>query len=134
MPLPSYALTVELQRPFSAAVADLRKALEAEGLQILHTLDLQQGLMPEAPEQQLLGLWAPPLGQAMHAEPQLGALLPLGAYLVAVAPGHTHVALQDPMLLAAQTRNGEVRQACKQLYTSLRHVVDRLMLGPPITF
>ena len=63
-----------------------------------------------------------------------GALLPLGAYVVAVAPGHTHVALQDPMLLAAQTRNSEVRKACKTLYISLRRVVDRLMLGPPITF
>ena len=134
MLLPSYALTVELQRPFAAALADLRQALEAEGLQILHALDLQAGPMPEAPPQQLLGLWAAPLGEAMHAEPQLGALLPLGAYVVAVAPGHTHVALQDPMLLAAQTRNSEVRKACKTLYISLRRVVDRLMLGPPITF
>ena len=134
MPLPSYALTVELQRPLSAALADVRQALEAEGLQILQAVDLQEGLMPQAPAQQLLALWAPPLADAMQAEPQLGALLPLGAYVVAVAPNHTHVALQDPMLLAAQTRNREVHKACKTLYVSLRRVVDRLMLGPPITF
>ena len=56
MPLPSYALTVELQRPLSAALADVRQALEAEGLQILHAVDLQEGLMPLAPPQQLLAL------------------------------------------------------------------------------
>ena len=38
--LPAYALTVELHRPFHAALRDVRSALEAEELQLWQEQDL----------------------------------------------------------------------------------------------
>lgn len=135
MSLPSYALTVQIPRPFAAAVQDLRAALEGEGLAIVWETDLQHALQLPGPAQQLLGVWPVALASAMvQAEPQIASLLPLGVLAVEVGPQHTHVAMQDPLLIAAQTSQPEVRKACKAVYTQVRRVVDRLMLGPPITF
>lgn len=137
MPFPAYALTVELHLPLTASLQELRNALAAEGMELICEWTVPDDRLnaapgPANPPQMLLGIGAPALAHALlSVEPDIGALLPCSGYARETAPGHTRLALQDPMIIAAQTRNTAVRTACKTAQTSLRRVVDRLMLGPP---
>ena len=75
--LPAYALTVELHRPFHAALRDVRSALEAEELQLWQEQDLT-ALLGHGQPQVVLGFCAPRvLELALQLDPELCALLPL---------------------------------------------------------
>lgn len=126
--LPPYALTVAVQRPMYAALHEVRAALEAEGFTLLAEVQpAAEGLY-----HQILFTHAQ-LQQAMLVEePNIGALLPWCAAAMKLAPQHIHLALQDPMVLAAHTKNKPIQQLCQQAQFALRRVVDRLMLGAPI--
>ncbi len=130
MALPAYSLTVEIRRPLTAALEKLRTALAAEGFVVLAELEPPA----EGPYRQIL--YTDPVLQEdmLRAEPDIGAMLPWCACALEIAPGQVHVGLQDPMVIAAYTRNRDIHAACKQAYVSVRRVVDRLMLGDPISF
>ena len=129
--LPAYALTVELHRPFHAALRDVRSALEAEELQLWQEQDLT-ALLGHGQPQVVLGFCAPRvLELALQLDPELCALLPLQGSVREIAPGQVRVALQDPMGSVALCRSTEWQGLCKFRYGRLRRVVDRLMLGPP---
>jgi uncharacterized protein (DUF302 family) len=132
----SYAFTTELRLPMAPAVEALRAALAAEQMRILSVVDVQAMLKarPGADRhpQKLLGICSPTMVQALlEAEADIGALLPCGCGVSEPSPGRTRIALQDPRIIAAASRNLDVRAACELASATLRRVVDRLSAGSP---
>ncbi|MEE1653322.1 MULTISPECIES: DUF302 domain-containing protein [Brachymonas] len=128
---PAFALTVEVHRPFHAALGDVRKALEAEDLQIWQEQDLSDAAARR--NQVLLSVCAPRvLEQVRQIDPDLCVLLPLRASVRELAPGQVRVALQDPLTGAAAGEDWQ--RLCQLHYGLLRRVVDRLLIGPPDVF
>lgn len=77
----SYALTATLDRPFGAAVDQVRTALAEQGFGVLTEIDLQATLRAklgvEVPQHVILGACNPPLAHAaLQSEPSIGLLLP----------------------------------------------------------
>ena len=128
MARPAYCFTVAIQRPLHAALVDVRAALQAEGFQVVAEC--------EAPAEgrchQVLFTHVGLQARIINAEPNTASMLPWTAAVLELAPQHTHVALQDPMLLTGYTRNAQVKTACEQAALLLRRVSDRLMLGRPV--
>lgn len=126
-----YAFVIELEQPLGPAVEALRAALAAEQMGIVSEFDVQATLKAklgvDGPPHKLLGLCSPKVAQALlAAEPEIGALLPCGCSVAERSPGHTHIALQDPRMIAAASGAAEVRAACELARAALRRVTDRL--------
>jgi len=131
---PSYCLTVDVAQPFDQAVQTLRDTLAAEGMGVVSEVDVQATLKNkmnlDVASQKMLGICNPKLAHAMlEAEPEIGAMLPCSGFAREIEPGRTQVVLQDPMVVAQQTANADVRRACEQAHLTFRRVVDRLMLA-----
>lgn len=133
----AYALTIELPLPLPAAIETLRTALAAEQMGIVSEVDVQATLKAklglDSHPQKLLGICSPKVAHAiLDAEPDMGAMLPCGCGVVEAPPGATRIALQDPAVIAAATRNQDVRAACALASAALQRVVARLANGTAI--
>lgn len=131
---PPYALTIDLAQPMSAAIETLRAALAAEQMGIVSEVDVQATLKAklglDSHPQKLLGVCSPKVAHAiLSAEPDMGAMLPCGCGVAEAQPGVTRIALQDPAVIAAATRNQAVRAACELATAALQRVVTRLANG-----
>lgn len=131
---PSYAFTVEIDQPMAAATDTLRAALGTEKMGIVSEVDVQATLRNklgiDSHPQKLLGICSPGIAHAlMTAEPDIGALLPCSAAVTEAVAGRTRIALQDPLVIAAQSQNAQVHEACAQASAALRRVVEGLRTG-----
>lgn len=126
-----YAFTVELNQSIAPAIETLRTALTAEKMGIVSEVDVQATLKNklgiDSHPQRLLGICSPGIAhQLMTAEPDIGALLPCSAAISESTPGRSRIAVQDPMVIAAQSDNAQVRSACEQAAAALQRVVAGL--------
>jgi len=97
-----YGLRVEAPLAYEQAVERATEALKAEGFGVLTTIDvkhtLKQKLDREFRKYVILGACNPPLAdRALHAELEIGLLLPCNVIVYETAPGQSVVAAMAPI-------------------------------------
>ena len=97
-----YGLRVEIPLAYEQAVERTTEALKAEGFGVLTTIDvkhtLKQKLDREFRKYVILGACNPPLAdRALHAELEIGLLLPCNVIVYETAPGQSVVAAMAPI-------------------------------------
>ena len=99
----SYGFSVTLPVPFDTAVADTTTALKAEGFGVLTTIDVQQTLKTKLDRDfrkyVILGACNPALAdRALHAELEIGLLLPCNVIVYETAGARSVVAAMAPLV------------------------------------
>lgn len=97
-----YGLNVTMDEPFDVAVARTTDALKAQGFGVLTTIDVQQTLKAKLGRDfrkyLILGACNPPLAdRALHAELEVGLLLPCNVIVYETGPTTTVVAAMAPL-------------------------------------
>lgn len=99
----SYGLSVTLPLPFDAAVTAATDALKVEGFGVLTTIDVQQTLKTKLDRDfrkyVILGACNPALAdRALHAELEIGLLLPCNVIVYEAAASQSVVAAMAPLV------------------------------------
>lgn len=131
----SYGTTVQLTRPFEAAVEATRAALAAEGFGILMEADLkatfQKKLGAEHAPYVILGACSPrDAFEALKLEPDLGLLLPCNVIVRDAGNGVSHVAALDPVVLLGLTGNTALAPAAAAIEERLARALAALAALP----
>ena len=97
-----YGLNVTVDQPFDVAVARTTDALKGQGFGVLTTIDVQQTLKAKLDRDfrkyLILGACNPPLAdRALHAELEVGLLLPCNVIVYETGPSTTVVAAMAPL-------------------------------------
>jgi uncharacterized protein (DUF302 family) len=97
-----YGLKVSLPIPYDDAVARTTDALKAQGFGVLTTIDVQQTLKAKLDREfrkyVILGACNPPLAdRALHAELEIGLLLPCNVIVYESGPAESVVAAMAPL-------------------------------------
>ena len=97
-----YGLKVSLPIPYDDAVARATDALKAQGFGVLTTIDVQQTLKAKLDREfrkyVILGACNPPLAdRALHAELEIGLLLPCNVIVYESGPRESVVAAMAPL-------------------------------------
>lgn len=97
-----YGLRVEVPVAYDLAVEQTTAALKAQGFGVLTTIDVQatlkQKLDRDFRKYVILGACNPPLAdRALHAELEVGLLLPCNVVVYETAPGKSVVAAMAPL-------------------------------------
>ena len=97
-----YGLKVSLQVPFEEAVGRATDALKAQGFGVLTTIDVKQTLKAKLDREfrkyVILGACNPPLAdRALHAELEVGLLLPCNVIVYETSPASSVVAAMAPL-------------------------------------
>ena len=97
-----YGLKVSLNVPYDEAVTRATEALKAEGFGVLTTIDVQQTLKAKLGRDfrkyVILGACNPPLAdRALHAELEVGLLLPCNVIVYETGPSASVVAAMAPL-------------------------------------
>jgi uncharacterized protein (DUF302 family) len=97
-----YGLRVEVPLTYEQAVERATEALKTEGFGVLTTIDvkhtLKQKLDREFRKYVILGACNPPLAdRALHAELEIGLLLPCNVIVYETEPGRSVVAAMAPI-------------------------------------
>jgi uncharacterized protein (DUF302 family) len=108
-----YGLSVTVPGEFDAAVVRATEALKTEGFGVLTTIDVQQTLKAKLDRDfrkyTILGACNPVLAdRALHAELEIGLLLPCNVIVYEQGPGKCAVSAMAP--LAALNLAGENRE------------------------
>jgi uncharacterized protein (DUF302 family) len=98
----AYGLKVSLNLPYEAAVERATAALKAQGFGVLTTIDVKQTLKVKLDRDfrkyVILGACNPPLAdRALHAELEVGLLLPCNVIVYENAPDTSVVAAMAPL-------------------------------------
>lgn len=132
----SLGFTVTLDLPFDVAMVRAREALKAEGFGVLTEIDvaatfkakLERDFRPYV----ILGACSPALAwRALHANVEVGLLLPCNVTVEAVEPGTSIVRIVDPMQMLAAAdpgANAEVRSVAEEARAKLARVADALAI------
>ena len=97
----SYGIKVTVPLPYSAAVRRTTEALKEQGFGVLTTIDVKQTLKEKLNrsfrEYVILGACNPPLAdRALHAELEVGLLLPCNVVVYEAGPSSSVVAAMAP--------------------------------------
>ena len=97
-----YGLRVEIPVNYDQAIERATEALKAQGFGVLTTIDVKQTLKQKLGRDfrkyVILGACNPPLAdRALHAELEVGLLLPCNVIVYELAPGTTAVAAMAPL-------------------------------------
>jgi len=97
-----YGLRVALSVPYADAVTHATAALKAEGFGVLTSIDVQQTLKAKLGRDfrryVILGACNPPLAdRALHAELEIGLLLPCNVIVYETGPASSVVAAMAPL-------------------------------------
>ena len=97
-----YGLKVSVPLPYDEAVEKATAALQAQGFGVLTTIDVQQTLKTKLNRDfrkyVILGACNPPLAdRALHAELEVGLLLPCNVVVYETGPGESIVAAMAPL-------------------------------------
>jgi uncharacterized protein (DUF302 family) len=130
----SLGFEVSLGMPFDAAVAATRDALKTEGFGILTEIDLRgafrEKLGKDFRPYLILGACNPPLAYAaIHADPNVGLLLPCNVVVESQPEGKVMVRLTDPQALLAAAPAGlspALRGVADDAHARMRRVADDL--------
>jgi uncharacterized protein (DUF302 family) len=131
-----YGLRVDLSVPYSVAVARATDALKQEGFGVLTTIDVRQTLKQKLDRDfrpyVILGACNPTLAdRALHAELEIGLLLPCNVVVYEREPGTSSVAAMAPLPAMGLVGNPDVAAVAKEADARLRAALARLERGVP---
>jgi uncharacterized protein (DUF302 family) len=127
-----YGLRVEVPLPYERAVERTTAALRDQGFGVLTTIDVQQTLKQKLNRDfrkyVILGACNPPLAdRALHAELEIGLLLPCNVAVYEASPGRSIVAAMAPIAaLGIVGPNAELAAVAREADTRLRSVLAAL--------
>jgi uncharacterized protein (DUF302 family) len=127
-----YGLRVTLPLSYEQAVDRTTQALKAEGFGVLTTIDvketLKQKLDREFRKYVILGACNPPLAdRALHAELEIGLLLPCNVIVYETEPGHSAVAAMAPIAaLGIVGENRELASVASEADQRLRRALQAI--------
>ena len=127
-----YGLGVDVAQDYDAVVARTIDALKAEGFGVLATIDVKQTLKQKLDREfrryVILGACNPPLAdRALHAELEIGLLLPCNVIVYERDPGQSTVAAMAPLLaLAMVGDNAPLLEVAREADARLRRALAAL--------
>ena len=127
-----YGLSVTLPLAFDTAVADTTAALKAEGFGVLTSIDVQQTLKTKLNRDfrkyVILGACNPVLAdRALHAELEIGLLLPCNVIIYETAREQSVVAAMAPLVaLGIVGANTALQEVAKEADERLRRALAAL--------
>ena len=127
-----YGLSVTLPISFDAAVTDTTAALKAEGFGVLTTIDVQQTLKTKLNRDfrkyVILGSCNPALAdRALHAELEVGLLLPCNVIVYEAAGNQSVVAAMAPLVaLGIVGANPALEEVAREADERLRRALAAL--------
>lgn len=127
-----YGLRVEIAAPYEQAVERATAALKTQGFGVLTTIDVQQTLKQKLDRDfrkyVILGACNPPLAdRALHAELEVGLLLPCNVIVYEEAPGRSVVAAMAPLAaLGIVGHNAALKEVAKEADSRLRQALTSL--------
>ena len=128
----SYGLRVTVSVPYDEAVARATDALRKQGFGVLTTIDVKQTLKTKLDRDfrnyVILGACNPPLAdRALHAELEVGLLLPCNVIVYETAPGMSAVAAMAPLAaLGIVGDNPELAEVAREADRRLRAALEEL--------
>jgi uncharacterized protein (DUF302 family) len=129
-----YGLRVELPIPYDEAVTRTVEALKQQGFGVLTTIDVRQTLRQKLDREfrpyVILGACNPVLAdRALHAELEIGLLLPCNVIVYEREPGTSTVAAMAPLPAMGLVGNPEVAAVATDADTRLRTALSQLVEG-----
>lgn len=126
----TYAISIELERPFDEAVAVTKESLAENGFGILTEIDIRKTLKNkldvDVEEQVILGACNPGFAhKGLQVEPSLGLLLPCNV-VVRRSGGVTVVEAVDPEMMVSVTGNPEMEELAGDVRSALTAALDRV--------
>jgi uncharacterized protein (DUF302 family) len=127
-----YGLRVELPLSYDQAVDRTAHALKSQGFGVLTTIDVQRTLKEKLDRNFrkyiILGACNPPLAdRALHAELEIGLLLPCNVIVYELAPGRSAVVAMAPIAaLGIVGENAELQAVAKEADSRLRSALTTL--------
>ena len=127
-----YGLRVVVPLAYEVAVERAGAALKAEGFGVLTTIDVQQTLKQKLDREfrkyVILGACNPRLAdRALHAELEIGLLLPCNVIVYEVGPGRSAVAAMAPIAaLGIVGENSELQAVAREADERLRRALVSL--------
>jgi uncharacterized protein (DUF302 family) len=111
-----YGIRVNVPASYDVALPRAIEALKAEGFGVLTTIDVQQTLKAKLEREfrkyTILGACNPPLAdRALHAELEVGLLLPCNVIVYETAPDATVVAAMAPLAALGIVGDNQALQA-----------------------
>lgn len=125
----SYTLSTTTEMSFTEAASRVREELKNEGFGVLCEIDVQATLKEKLGVENepylILGACNPPLAhQALHAEPELGVLLPCNVVVYA-REGQTHISAVDAERMLSIVGNDQLASVAADVRKKLTRVVER---------
>jgi uncharacterized protein (DUF302 family) len=130
-----YGLHVDVAAGYNQAVERTTAALKAEGFGVLTTIDVQQTLKEKLNREfrryVILGACNPPLAdRALHADIEIGLLLPCNVIVYEVAAGRSAVSAMAPLIaLALAGENPDLRAVATEADERLRRALTAVEAG-----
>jgi uncharacterized protein (DUF302 family) len=130
-----YGLRVEIPVDYERAVEQATAALKEQGFGVLTTIDVQQTLKQKLGRDfrkyVILGACNPPLAdRALHAELEVGLLLPCNVVVYEVSPSRSVVSAMAPMAaLGIVGDNEELQMVARDADARLRGALSSLEVG-----
>lgn len=129
-----YGLRIDLNVPYEEAVERATAALKEEGFGVLTTIDvretLKQKLDRDFRKYVILGACNPPLAdRALHAELEIGLLLPCNVIVYERESATSSVAAMAPLPAMGIVGNKELQVVAKEADARLRGALQRLEGG-----
>jgi uncharacterized protein (DUF302 family) len=128
----AYGLRIVLQTDYLTAIERATTALKAEGFGVLTTIDVQETLRAKLDRDfrkyVILGACNPVLAdRALHAELEIGLLLPCNVIVYESKPGETVIAAMAPLAaLGIVGDNPELQAIAHEADERLRRALDTL--------
>ena len=132
MELTRYGMRVTMAAPYEAAVRETTDALKAEGFGVLTTIDVQATLKAKLDRDfrkyVILGACNPPLAdRALHAELEIGLLLPCNVIVYEVDAERSAVVAMAPLAaLGVVGDNAELQSVALEADRRLRSALATL--------
>jgi uncharacterized protein (DUF302 family) len=126
-----YGLRVDLNEPYEQALERATAALKEEGFGVLTTIDVRQTLKQKLDRDfrkyTILGACNPSLAdRALHAELEVGLLLPCNVVVYEREPGASSVAAMAPLPAMGIIGNPELVGVAREADARLRNALQRL--------
>jgi uncharacterized protein (DUF302 family) len=126
-----YGLRVDLNVPYGDAVDRVTASLKEEGFGVLTTIDVKQTLKQKLDREfrkyVILGACNPTLAdRALHAELEIGLLLPCNVIVYEREPGTSSVAAMAPLPAMGIVGNKDLEDVAREADGRLRRALSRL--------
>ncbi len=126
-----YGLRVELPVPHAVAIERATEALKQQGFGVVTSIDmkdtLKQKLDRDFRPYVILGACNPVLAdRALHAELEIGLMLPCNVIVYERAPGASTVAAMAPLPVMGMIDNPDVEAVAKEADARLRAALESL--------